>query len=157
MNTAEDKSGVRIFPPLIYLAAIGLGLLIQMVMPVRLGPQWHGTRLALGSVLVAIPIAIVVWAVTLFRSAGTTPNPAQPTTALVFSGPYRFTRNPMYVAWVFLCVGVALLANNVWVAVMALPAALVTQKVVIEKEEAYLTRKFGDDYRAYLGRVRRWL
>jgi len=63
----------------------------------------------------------------------------------------------MYVGYTILSIGVALLTNIVWIAVMAVAAAIVTQKLVIEREEAYLARRFGDEYRAYLGRVRRWI
>jgi len=157
VTTADDKSGVRIFPPLIYLAAIGVGFLIQAAVPVRLAARWHDARLGAGVAFIVIAVVIVASAVFVFRRAGTTPNPTRPTTALVLRGPYRFTRNPMYVAWVILCLGVALAANVFWVAVMAFPAAVTTQRIVIKREEAYLTRKFGDEYRAYQARVRRWV
>jgi protein-S-isoprenylcysteine O-methyltransferase Ste14 len=155
--TDRDTAGVPIFPPLIYLGAMALGFLIQLVAPARLGPEWHGARLRTGGVLIAIAVAMIASAAIVFRRAGTTPNPTRPTTALVARGPYLFTRNPMYVAWAILCLAAALIGNSLWVAIMAIPAVLITKKVVIDREEAYLARKFGDEYRAYCARVRRWL
>lgn len=88
--------------------------------------------------------------------AGTTPNPTQPSTALVTHGPFQFTRNPMYLAWELICVGVGLVANSLWPIVMAVPAGMVTRRLVIDKEEGYLAAKFGVAYRDYKARVRRW-
>jgi protein-S-isoprenylcysteine O-methyltransferase Ste14 len=91
----------------------------------------------------------------MFR-AGTTPNPTRPTTWLIILGPFQLTRNPMYLAWELICVGVGLTANALWPIVMAVPAALVTRRLVIDKEERYLERKFGPEYQQYKARVRRW-
>ena len=71
-------------------------------------------------------------------------------------GPYNFTRNPMYLAWELIVVGVGLFANAPWVIAMAVPAAFITRRLVIDKEERYLEDKFGLEYRDYKSRVRRW-
>jgi len=93
----------------------------------------------------------------LFRRAGTTPNPTKPTTALVLRGPYRFTRNPMYLGFAALYLGVTLLVNSLW-PLLLFPAVVgLVQGRVIAREEAYLEAKFGNEYRAYKMRVRRWL
>src|SRR3989442_1330089 len=103
------------------------------------GPRWLGS------------------AVVTFRHAGTTPNPFKPTTAFVTHGPYRFTRNPMYVGWVFVYVGAGLLARALWPLVLLPVVILLMRRRVIALEEAYLERRFKDEYRAYRARVRRWL
>ncbi len=91
------------------------------------------------------------------RRARTSVNPSRPTTALLTAGPYRLTRNPMYLAMVIQYVGLALLFNALW-AIVLLPLALVIiHFTVIKREERYLEQKFGEDYRAYKARVRRWL
>src|SRR5207249_4132055 len=122
---------------------------------------WYGVLTVfvatLGTNLDAVVVLLAVSAAYLFRRAGTTPNPAKPTSALVIWGPYRFTRNPMYVGMATLYCGGTLLLNDPWpLAFLPLVMALV-QRRVIAREEAYLERKFGDVYRAYKARVRRWI
>jgi protein-S-isoprenylcysteine O-methyltransferase Ste14 len=108
-------------------------------------------------------ICIVIWlaldgsAMLRFRSARTSMVPMKPSTALVTSGPYLATRNPMYVGMAFLYAGLALLLGVIW-SLAFLPAVLLmVDRFVIAREERYLEAKFGEEYRAYKGRVRRWL
>jgi len=149
--TQPTSSGVRIFPPAIHLVAIAIGFLLQWAVPIRIS----GMRIP-GFVLLAIALGLIVWTAILMSRAGTTPNPTRPTTALLIGGPFRFTRNPMYLAWELIVVGVGLAANAPWVMVMAVPAALLTRRLVIDKEERYLESKFGTEYLNYKSRVRRW-
>ena len=151
MVTQPTSSGVRICPPAIHLMAIAIGFLLQWVVPIRIS----GLRIP-GFVLLAIALGLIVWTAILMSRAGTTPNPTRPTTALLIHGPFRFTRNPMYLAWELIIVGVGLAANAPWVIVMAVPAALLTRRLVIDKEERYLENKFGTEYLNYKSRVRRW-
>ena len=88
---------------------------------------------------------------------GTTPDPTRAGTVLVVDGPFRFTRNPMYLSWELVCIGVGLAANIWWPIVMAVPAAFVTRLLVINEEESYLERRFGAEYGDYKARVRRWV
>lgn len=155
MTTHQTSSGVRIFPPLIQIASIALGFLLQWAVPLRMPENLRPVMLA-GYVVLAIALGLMAWSVIGMFRAGTTPNPTRPTTALLIHGPYRFTRNPMYLAWELVCVGVGLAANAPWVIVMALPAAFVTLRLVIDKEERYLETKFGAEYLDYKARVRRW-
>jgi len=109
-----------------------------------------------GVFFLAIALGLIVWTAILMSRAGTTPNPTRPTTALLTDGPFRFTRNPMYLAWELIVIGVGLAANAPWVILMAIPAALLTRRLVIDKEERYLATKFGTEYLDYKARVRRW-
>jgi protein-S-isoprenylcysteine O-methyltransferase Ste14 len=152
----QSTSGVRIFPPAIHVLAIAIGFLLQWAVPLRMPESLRPVMLA-GYVVLAIAVGLMAWSVIGMSRAGTTPNPTRPTTALLTYGPYRLTRNPMYFAWELVCVGVGLAANAPWVIVMALPAALVTLRLVIDKEERYLETKFGGEYRDYKARVRRWI
>jgi len=149
--TQPTSSGVRIFPPAIHLVAIAIGFLLQWAVPIRIS----GMRIP-GFLLLAIALGLIVWTAILMSRAGTTPNPTRPTTALLIGGPFRFTRNPMYLAWELIVFGVGLAANAPWVMVMAVPAALLTRRLVIDKEERYLESKFGAEYLNYKSRVRRW-
>ena len=149
--TTPTNSGVRIFPPAIHLVSIALGFLLQWAAPLPM----FGMRIP-GVILLAIAVALMIWSVIVMSRAGTTPNPTRPTTALLTLGPYRLTRNPMYLAWELVIVGVGLVANAPWVILMAVPAALITRRLVIDKEEHYLETKFGPEYLDYKARVRRW-
>jgi protein-S-isoprenylcysteine O-methyltransferase Ste14 len=111
----------------------------------------------LGASCLVAGLALDIWAIATFRRAGTTPHPAGPTTALAVGGPYRFTRNPMYLGLVFLLAALALLANSLWPLIL-LPVVIVNvRRAVIDREERYLTAKFGEEYLRYKARVRRWL
>lgn len=154
----KDNSGVVIPPPFIYVAGFLLGYyVIQPRLPFALIPgatmvaRLLGWLVALGAGLLAGSAFFV------FRRAGTSPIPTKPTTALVVRGPYRFTRNPMYVSLALLYAGLCLLVNALWPLVL-LPVVLVVVRLyVIAREERYLAAKFGDAYRAYQAQVRRWL
>lgn len=152
-----QTSGVRIFPPLIHVAAIAIGFLIEWVVPVRIGGSGFGAVRIAGCILLAIALALIASAARIMYGAGTTPNPTRPSTVIVTNGPFRFTRNPMYLAWEIICIGAGLVANAAWPVVMAVPAAIVTRRIVIDKEERYLEQKFGSEYLDYKSRVRRWL
>jgi protein-S-isoprenylcysteine O-methyltransferase Ste14 len=157
MTTEQHSSGVRIFPPVIPVVAIALGFLVHWVAPVRISGSARWFALLAGCMLLGIAVGLIAWTATAMFRAGTTPNPTRPTTALIILGPFQLTRNPMYLAWELICVGVGLTANALWPIVMAVPAALVTRRLVIDEEERYLERKFGAEYQQYKARVRRWI
>jgi len=155
MTATEDTSGVRFPPPLIYVGGFVIGYLLDRAVPLTLTSWPLGEPI--GWALVAVGVALMGSAVMTFRRAGTSLNPAKPTTRVVVHGPYRLTRNPMYVGWVIVYLGAALLTNTVWPLAL-LPVVLVLiNRAVIAREERYLEAKFGDAYRAYKSRVRRWL
>jgi protein-S-isoprenylcysteine O-methyltransferase Ste14 len=96
-------------------------------------------------------------AIGLFRRKQTSMITFRPAGTLVTSGPYTFTRNPMYVAMAFLTIAFALFLNNWWTMLLLVPTLLIVQQFVIVPEERYLQRRFGVEYEAYTRRVRRWL
>ena len=157
-NAPVDTSGVRVFPPAIYLAGLLAGFMVQRFWPLRIAPLGvaAATRL-LGIALVVSGLGLAVWAIRTFRSVGTTPNPTRPATALASGGPYRFTRNPMYLSLGVASAGIAALANALWPLLFVPVVLLVVQRIVIVQEERYLERKFGQEYLALKARVRRWL
>jgi len=153
-----DTPGIAFPPPLVFVVGFAVGYALQRLFPVTLVPAaGRGVWQGLGWGLVALGAALTGSAVVTFRRAGTTPNPFKPTTAFVTHGPYRFTRNPMYVGWVFVYVGAGLLARALWPLVLLPVVILLMRRRVIALEEAYLERRFKDEYRAYRARVRRWL
>jgi protein-S-isoprenylcysteine O-methyltransferase Ste14 len=110
-----------------------------------------------GWILVAVGGVIAFTAASTFRNAGTAVNPRKPATTVVSHGPFRFTRNPMYVALATAYLGVTLVVNSLWPLLFFPPAVWVISRYVIAREEAYLERKFGHAYLDYKTRVRRWL
>jgi len=141
-------------PPFVYLGSILLGVLLQLAAPAPfVARAFNG---ALGASLVVIAIALFVASVGKFRAAGTAVPANKPTTAIVRTGPYRFSRNPIYLAFSLLQLGIAIWVNSLWL-LATLAVALALIHVVIAREERYLERKFGTEYLAYKAAVRRWL
>ena len=158
MAPEPDTSGVRVFPPAIYAAGIALGYLIRLVWPVRLVPvAWRAEERWLGWSVLVLGVLLAGSAAATFRRAGTTPNPTRPTTALAFGGPYRLTRNPMYLGLALLHAGAALILDSAWVLVTLSAVLWIVRRAVIDREERYLEAKFGAGYLDYKRRVRRWL
>lgn len=156
MEKSSEHSGVPIHPPLFFLSALLLGALIddrvhRLLIFQNDKWRWIGLVVALfGIALVAIGRRTMV-------KHGTNVNPTQPTTAIVETGPFRFTRNPLYVGLTLLYVGLSLLLNTWWSLFLLVPVWIVMHFFVVRREEAYLERKFGDTYLNYRRRVRRYL
>jgi protein-S-isoprenylcysteine O-methyltransferase Ste14 len=151
----RDAAGVIAPPPLIYLAALAIGFGLTALLPDAALPDAVG--LAAGIPLVLAGIGLAASFIASFRRARTAVDPYRPTTAIVTSGPYRFTRNPGYLGMALVCVGIALLAGALWVLVPLLAAVAVIDRGVIAREERYLERKFGSAYTDYKTQTRRWL
>lgn len=152
----EDGAGVVVPPPLVFAGLLAAGVLID-----RLVTGWSmelpgSSGYVLAVTLAAAGLAFIVGALKLFRRAGTKPEPWKPTTAIVTTGVYQVTRNPMYVGMAALHAAVAIAFASPTGLVLLVPALLVIRLSVIAREERYLEGKFGDEYLAYKGRVRRW-
>jgi protein-S-isoprenylcysteine O-methyltransferase Ste14 len=104
-----------------------------------------------------LALALFAWAIVTISRAGSNVPTNRPTTTIVESGPYRFTRNPIYMAMFLALIGLAVAFDSLWLFITLVPFALVIRYGVVAREEAYLERKFGDVYRAYRSRVRRWV
>jgi protein-S-isoprenylcysteine O-methyltransferase Ste14 len=142
-------------PPLVYLASLVSGAVIQLVAPF---PFLPGTLAApLGAPLVVVAIALFAYSATTFRAAGTPVPARKPTTMIVRTGPYRFSRNPIYLAFSLLQLGISMWVNSVWLLATLAGAVALIHYVVIRKEEQYLERRFGAQYLDYKASVRRWL
>jgi protein-S-isoprenylcysteine O-methyltransferase Ste14 len=142
-------------PPFLYLASIVLGLVAHLLWPARLVPASLGTPL--GAVFTLGAVALFVSAVRTFRAAGTPVPGNRPTTTIVRRGPYRFTRNPIYLAFSLLQLGLSLWVNSLGLLVTLVPAMGLMSLVVIPREERYLEARFPSEYLAYKASVRRWL
>lgn len=148
---SEDSPHVVVPPPLIFGGLLAAGLFIECE------SRAFGTRQIFALALGTAGIGLIALAVGLFRTHKTRPEPWQPASVLVASGIYRLTRNPMYLGMAILSLAVALFFASLPAAALTLIAAIVVDRAVIAREEAYLMRRFGDDYAAYRRTVRRWL
>jgi protein-S-isoprenylcysteine O-methyltransferase Ste14 len=153
--TPPDRAGVVAPPPLIFLAGLAIGFALEALLPGSSAPG--AVRWILGGLLLLAGLTLLASFNTLFNRHDTAVEPWKPTTAIVTTGPYRFTRNPAYLGMALVYVGIALLASALWV-LLPLPVVLaVIDNGVIKREERYLERKFGDEYVAYRRGVRRWI
>ena len=145
-HAPDDRSGVRIFPPLIYLGGLLLGFLIHWRLPLPMVPAvLVGPLRLLGEFCLVAGLALTIWAVATFRRVGTTRHPAGPTTALA-SAVHIGSRNPMYLGLVFITAGLALLAKALWPLILLPVVIVIVRRAVIDREERYLTTKFGEEY-----------
>jgi protein-S-isoprenylcysteine O-methyltransferase Ste14 len=150
-----DHAGVPVPPPLIYIVLFGVGLLLHWLVPFSFVPTIPARVVAL--IFLGCGVILVVWSGLLFRRANTSVVPVKPTTALVISGPYRLTRNPIYLAFLCIYIAAALGFGVIWALVLVPLVVLAVQRLAISKEERYLEQKFGDAYRQYRAHVRRWI
>jgi protein-S-isoprenylcysteine O-methyltransferase Ste14 len=151
-------AGVIARPPLLFLGALVLGIVLDRILPLPLAMPGGGSlRWTLAGVLGAIGVALFVAGIGGFTRAGTPVPTNQPTRALVTTGIHGWTRNPIYLGMFLFYAGIGIAAASPWMLIFILPLVILIRYGVIAREEAYLERRFGDAYRGYQARVRRWL
>lgn len=155
LKQSSDSPGVLVFPPLLLLGTLALGLVLHWLRPVPLLPRT--TAWLLGAIALILSWLLARSAEHAMRRAGTNVRPDQPSLALVTDGPFRRTRNPLYLAGIGLYIAVTLLVNAVWPLVLLPFMVAVLHWGVVLREERYLERKFGESYSEYRRRVRRWI
>jgi protein-S-isoprenylcysteine O-methyltransferase Ste14 len=155
MAEAQDNSGVRFPPPLVYVIGLLAGWLLERKYPLAALPR--NFSIAAGIVLIVAGIALSRSGAQAIWRANSSIVPIRPTTAIASSGVFRFTRNPMYLGLVVIYAGIALLIRSAWAFILLPLVVLAVDRLVIAKEERYLTGKFGEQYLSYKGRVRRWI
>jgi protein-S-isoprenylcysteine O-methyltransferase Ste14 len=153
----ERGARVRFPPPLVLIACIGLGVVFQRAVTPLYVPGDRTIGLAVGVLLIAIAVGLIVSARILFVRTGQSPVPWKPSPELISGGPYRFTRNPMYLGMTLFELGLGAALNNLWISLFAPLALLIVHLIAVRPEERYLSEKFGEPYKAYLARVRRYL
>jgi protein-S-isoprenylcysteine O-methyltransferase Ste14 len=142
-------------PPLIHLGFVLLGLAVHPYWPAPILPG-AGVRWA-GLVVVLLSVALAGLSIREFRRFNTSFQPQRPATCLIRTGPFRYSRNPLYIFLIGMHIGIGLLANSFWVLGMLAPALVIMSAGVIAREERYLEGKFGKAYLDYKASVRRWL
>ena len=159
MSDVESKQGgarVRVPPPVIFVAAILAGAGLRYVFALRISAplEW---RLVLGGLLIAGALLLGFSAIGWFRKTGQDPKPWMPSPELILRGPYKYSRNPMYLSMMVVTAGIGLAIGNGWVMLLAIVALLLVHTLAVLPEEAYLAAKFGAPYLAYKEKVRRYL
>ena len=151
----QDRPGVPIAPPLLFVLPILALIPIEWFCPTSFAQG--AVRWVSGSLFFVFGVALNISGFFTQRHAGTDPIPFNPTTRIVTRGLYRYTRNPMYIGFALWTFGIAILADSLWM-LAAVPVGLVlTDLLIVRREEAYLERKFGEEYLRYKREVRRWV
>src|ERR671912_587879 len=151
----QDKTGVVAPPPLIYLAALVFGLLLNRRSPTTFLPRTVARLL--GWPLLGGGVLLSGWFEWAMGRPDTRTTLNKPVSHIATEGPFRYSRNPAYLSMTMMYTGIASLANALWAIVLLPVALLVIERGVIEREERYLERKFGEEYLSYKARVRRWI
>jgi protein-S-isoprenylcysteine O-methyltransferase Ste14 len=151
-------AGVITRPPLLFLAALALGLVSDHLLPLPFAvPEADLIRWIIAGSLILVGLALAATGIRNFSRAATPVPTNEPTRALVTTGIHGWIRNPIYLGMVLVYGGIGVAAHSPWTLILTLPLALTIRYGVIAREEAYLERRFGDAYRDYKARVRRWL
>ena len=154
---APDVPGVIALPPLIFLGFLAAAVVLEAIVPLPVPVAHSLARYVAGAVLAAGGFVMIATGTRRFVAAGTNVPPTLPTTALVVDGIYRRTRNPLYLGLTLVYLGLGVAAGSVWAIGLLVPLLWVINVGVVKREERYLERKFGDAYRDYKARVRRWI
>lgn len=152
----DDKgAGVRVPPPLIFISFMLLAVAIELCLPLNMILPRLIVVLGLGLILAGV--ATLLYLAIQFRRVKTNIEPWKPTSSIITSGLYAYSRNPIYLAFCTVTIGLGLFFSHIWLLLSALPSCILVYYLAILPEERYLTAKFGDEYREYLQRVRRWI
>jgi protein-S-isoprenylcysteine O-methyltransferase Ste14 len=151
----SDAPDVKIIPPLVYLAGIVVGLLVSVWMPITV--IQNPTAWIIGGFFIVCGAVLAGSAILKFKGVGTTVRPDRAASSLVIAGPYKITRNPMYLGLALVYLGIAVADQSVWALILFPVVLIIIQHWAIEPEEAFLERRFGTDYSRYRANVRRWL
>jgi len=156
-ETSEHGAQVRFPPPLVVLLSIFLGVGLRYAIAPLALPSHRAFGRWAGVAILLFGLGVILSARTLFKRTGQDPKPWKPSPELLLEGPYRFTRNPMYVGVTLIQFGLGLALSNLWISLLAPFSLLAIHFIAVVPEERYLTEKFGDSYKAFLLRVRRYL
>jgi protein-S-isoprenylcysteine O-methyltransferase Ste14 len=157
-ETPLPNAGVRFPPPLIFVGGFIVGWILgRFVLPLPLTGSHSAGLASAGWIVVAVGVGLVGWGMFTFVALHTAIIPDRPASRVVTRGPYRFTRNPMYVGLTTVYLGLCAVVNSWWTVILLPVVLALLVRLVIRREEAYLLDAFGADYTAYQARVRRWL
>lgn len=158
-DVKKDGAAVRFPPPLLPVATIFAGIALRRIIPLPIVIDFPTpARYWTGSIVIIVSLLTFgLWSVVKFRQSGQSELPWTPTPEIIVAGPYRLTRNPMYLQMVLICIGFGIILSNVWIFALTPICMLLLYQFAIKPEEAYLERKFGESYLRYKRSVRRWI
>ena len=155
MTDERDSPGINVPPPLIYVVPLIVGLVLDNWRHLSFLPR--GDARGLGVSLLGTGAVLNAWFLLTIRKTDVPIRTDKPVPKLTTEGPFRYSRNPSYLALAMIYAGIASLRNSLWAVLLLAPTLRVMQRAVIWREERYLERAFGEEYLAYKGRVRRWI
>jgi protein-S-isoprenylcysteine O-methyltransferase Ste14 len=157
-DTGTDNPGLPVLPPVLPAVALIAAVVLDWLPPHFLAPPFGVTmQVVAGVVILAVGLWLNVSAAGRFLREGTNVNPREPATKIVSAGPYRFTRNPMYLGMILALLGISLVFSLEWGVILTPILWLALDRMIVVREEKYLSGKFGSDYEALLQRTRRWI
>jgi protein-S-isoprenylcysteine O-methyltransferase Ste14 len=156
-NEPEIRPNVYPWPPLLLVLAIAAAIFLRYAAPVPWPGLDDGPARVIGLSIGGAGLALLIWAMVTLKRHDTTAMPHKAASHLVTSGPFRFVRNPIYLADVMMFMGAAEITKNVWFATLGFAFAVLVTWLAIIPEEHHLEAKFGDDYRDYKSKTRRWI
>lgn len=158
-NVEVDNPQLPVLPPILPAGALILAIILDWLLPLQFlaRPFGFNLQMIVGILVTAAGIWLAVSARRLFEREGTNVIPTQPALKIVTTGPYRFTRNPMYLGMILMLLGVSLIFSLEWGVMLTPVLWLVFDRMIVTREEAYLRGKFGASYEVLLNRTRRWL
>jgi protein-S-isoprenylcysteine O-methyltransferase Ste14 len=153
----DDHPSIIIAPPLLFLICMGGGFLLDYLFPLKIirWPWWP--RIICSGILMMISAYFALGSMRILLRNKTPFDPSKPTKTIVRQGPFRFSRNPMYLALLLLLAGVAIVSGSIWMILAVVALLIVLDIIAVRPEEEYLERNFGGQYLAYKAKVRRWL
>ena len=154
-DTDRHGPGVRLHPPVIFAISILAGIGLNNLWPFEIWPELQGKLF--GACILVLAMVIALWSLYEFYRAGTDVRPDKPDSALITGGPYRYTRNPLYIVLSLIQAAVAFWLNTLWILLLLPASVVVITQYAIAREERYLEKLFGQAYLDYKARVRRWL
>lgn len=153
--STNPSSRIRLIPPLVYGLAILLGVALEWVFPI-IGLAWKW-RFGFAAPLFIASVWLIIWTLIQFRKAETPFDVRKDATTLITGGPFRFTRNPGYVALTLLCLAIGIALSNLWILGLLIPTLAIVDIAIIRKEEINLLATFKTSYQEYQQQVRRWI
>ena len=154
-GTDDKGPGVVVHPPVLFFATLLAGLVLQFLFPLRFVNSLL-VQLSTGLLVIGVGLGLGGWASKTVLKAGTELNPHSPVRSLVTHGPFRFSRNPLYLSGIIILLGIAVAVDTLWL-ILPMPIGLILISLQVRREEEYLEARFGEEYRKNKGRVRRWL
>jgi len=151
----KDRVNVTIKPPILFLAFLILGVALRFIIKFPIFSQ-SAIGYVTGGLLIILGVLLAGWAVKTFKKLGETPHHGKPIHKIVDSGPFKFTRNPMYLSLTFIYIGLSMIINTYWLLLLLPIMLIVLYYGVILREENYLKRKFKEEYLSYRSKVGRW-